>query len=137
MPDVNSIAPAARGHHWFLDLADCQCESKLLSDAVTLREFCLRACQAAGMRVVGDVFHQFSPVGVTGVVLLAESHLSVHTWPELRFVAVDVYVCDFDHNNASRGQALTLAVQATFQASSAHVRDHARLSVPQPVACHV
>ncbi len=83
------------------------------------------------MQVVGDVFHQFAPSGVTGVVLLAESHLSVHTWPELRFAAVDVYVCDFNHANAERGEALVGAVQAGLQPSTAHVRDHARLSVPQ------
>ena len=90
------------------------------------------------MQVVGDVFHQFAPVGVTGVVLLAESHLSVHTWPELRFAAVDVYVCDHSHANAGRGEALTRVVTTRFQATIAHVRDHARLSLPvaHPLAVH-
>jgi S-adenosylmethionine decarboxylase len=118
-----------------LDLAECQCAPGLLLDAATLRQFCLAACQRAGMRVVGEVFHQFEPSGVTGVVLLAESHLSVHTWPELRFAAVDVYVCDFNQHNAGRGSALAEAVQTAFQPGSAHVRDHARVSVHAAAPC--
>ena len=81
------------------------------------------------MQVVGEVFHQFEPAGVTGVVLLAESHLSVHTWPELRFAAVDVYVCDFNRENAGRGGVLAEAIQRAFHPQWANVRDHARLSV--------
>ena len=46
------------------------------------------------MTVVGDSFHQFEPQGVTGTVLLAESHLAIHTWPEQGFVTIDVYVCN-------------------------------------------
>ena len=137
MGDMDGSLQPARGHHWLLDLTGCQCDPALMADAATLRTFCLQACMAAGMQVVGDDFHQFAPAGVTGVVLLAESHLSVHTWPELRFAAVDVYVCDFNHANAGRGEALTLSVQATFQPTTAKVRDHARLSVLTATAHHV
>lgn len=125
---ATAIAPA-RGHHWFLDLVDCQCAPELLTDVASLKRLCLAACDNAGMQVVGEVFHQFEPAGVTGVVLLAESHLSVHTWPELRFAAVDVYVCDFNRENAGRGGVLAEAIQRAFHPQWANVRDHARLSV--------
>lgn len=127
-------AGPARGHHWFLDLVDCQCTPELLTDLSTLKRFCLAACDTAGMQVVGEVFHQFEPAGVTGVVLLAESHLSVHTWPELRFAAVDVYVCDFNRENAGRGGALAQAIQRAFHPQWAHVRDHERQSVRKRVS---
>ena len=125
---ATAIAPA-RGHHWFLDLVDCQCAHELLTDVASLKRLCLAACDNAGMQVVGEVFYQFERAGVTGVVLLAESHLSVHTWPELRFAAVDVYVCDFNRENAGRGGVLAEAIQRAFHPQWANVRDHARLSV--------
>lgn len=131
---ANVTVARVQGHHWLLDLAGCNCDPALMADALLLRAFCLDACSAVGMQVVGDVFHQFAPAGVTGVVLLAESHLSVHTWPELHFAAVDVYVCDFNHANAARGEALVCAVQAGLLPTSAHVRDHARHSVRQAPA---
>lgn len=51
------------------------------------------ACRAAGATVLGARFHQFEPEGVTGIVLLAESHASVHTWPEAGLVTLDVFTC--------------------------------------------
>ena len=68
------------------------------------------------------MFHQFEPAGVTGVVLLAESHLSVHTWPELRFAAVGVYVCDFNRENAGRGGVLAEAIHAPMRATTSMCR---------------
>ena len=55
---------------------------------------------------VGDRFHQFYPGGVTGTVLLAESHLAIHTWPEERFATVDVFVCNFQHDNTAKATLL-------------------------------
>lgn len=113
------------GHHWLLDLSGCRAPLRLLTDAAHLQLACQGLAQATGMQVVGHVFHQFQPslqhptqpsqpAGVTGVLLLAQSHLSVHTWPESRFVALDVYVCDHHQDNYARGQALTDAMIALF-----------------------
>jgi S-adenosylmethionine decarboxylase proenzyme len=64
---------------------------------------------------VGELFHQFpAPGGVTGVVLLAESHLAVHTWPELGAVTLDVYVCNLDADNSSKARALLTALEVAF-----------------------
>jgi S-adenosylmethionine decarboxylase proenzyme len=51
------------------------------------------AAEAIGAAIVGDTFHRFSPQGVSGSVVIAESHLSVHTWPETGYVAIDIYTC--------------------------------------------
>ena len=51
------------------------------------------AAEAAGARIISSQFHRFSPLGVSGVVLIAESHLTIHTWPERGYAAVDVFTC--------------------------------------------
>jgi S-adenosylmethionine decarboxylase proenzyme len=67
------------------------------------------------MHVVGDCFHQFEPRGVTGTVLLAESHLAIHTWPELRYASLDVYVCDYSFVNTRKGRRLVRELRRLLQ----------------------
>src|SRR6476659_8742600 len=86
---------------WF----DCG-ESAAFSHAQALRALCLRLTEAAGVQAVGDRFHQFEPQGVTGTVLLAESHLAIHTWPESRSATVDVFVCNYASDNTAKATRL-------------------------------
>jgi len=82
-----------------------------------LRSLCLDAVLACGLQPVGELFHRFAEgAGVTGVVLLAESHLAVHTWPELAAVTLDVYVCNYSGDNSARAQALLVRLEAAFAA---------------------
>ena len=70
------------------------CDRKRLSDRQFLRDALLSACRAAGATIMGDSFHTFTPYnGVSGVIIIAESHLSVHTWPEYGYAAVDIFAC--------------------------------------------
>ena len=86
-----------------------------MTDVAALRRLCLLAVQAAGLQAVGELFHGFpAPGGVTGVVLLAESHLAVHTWPELGAVTLDVYVCNLQVDNSGCAQALLAALESAF-----------------------
>ena len=64
----------------------------------------LNAAVETGATVIGEIFHQFSPQGVTGVVAIAESHVCIHTWPEFRYAAVDIFTCGdgFEPNDAAR-----------------------------------
>jgi S-adenosylmethionine decarboxylase len=89
------------GLHVLLDLDGCPRE--LLEDPVSLRNVLHHAAKKAGATIVGESFHEFNPPGVSGVLLLAESHLSVHTWPESGTAAVDAYSCggSFDPNLAA------------------------------------
>ncbi|NTV68586.1 MAG: adenosylmethionine decarboxylase [Azonexaceae bacterium] len=99
------------GLHLIADLHDCRCPPGFLLDAPALESFCIDACQRHGLTVVGRLFHTFhdaagQPAGVTGTVVLAESHLAVHTWPEIASVTLDVYVCNFSCDNSSKANAL-------------------------------
>lgn len=69
------------------------CPSEILDDVDTVRAAMGKAVEAVGATPVGETFHHFAPQGVTGVIVIAESHLSIHTWPENGYVAVDIYTC--------------------------------------------
>jgi len=69
------------------------CDSEVLDDLGAVEALMKRAAEAAGATVVQSVFHRFSPQGVTGVVVVEESHLSIHTWPEVGYASVDFYTC--------------------------------------------
>jgi S-adenosylmethionine decarboxylase len=64
-----------------------------LSKVAAVRDIMHRIMQEAGFTSVGETFHQFEPEGVTGIILLSESHFSVHTWPEKEMLAADVFSC--------------------------------------------
>jgi S-adenosylmethionine decarboxylase len=115
-----------QGLHLTADLTDCQCDSTWLTDAARLGAACVQAVQAAGLQAVAQLFHTFpstalgpggatSPGGVTATVLLAESHLCVHTWPEQRGVTLDVYVCNFGGDHTAKAHALMDALLALLQ----------------------
>ena len=75
-------------------LVEClACDPARLDDAVALEAALREAADAVGARVVGAGFHRFAPQGVTGFLLLEESHLSLHTWPEQRYAALDLFTC--------------------------------------------
>ncbi len=69
------------------------CSGPALNDVEEIRTHMRAAAEAIGATIVGDTFHKFSPQGVSGSVVIAESHLSIHTWPETGYVAVDIYTC--------------------------------------------
>jgi S-adenosylmethionine decarboxylase len=69
------------------------CDPEALKSIDLIRETMLSAARVANATIVGVSFHEFSPFGVSGVVVIAESHLSIHTWPEYRYAAVDIFTC--------------------------------------------
>ena len=81
----------ALGKHLLLELKDC--DKEVLNDLDFLRGALLTAASKCGATVLGESFHQFSPQGVSGVVVIAESHLFIHTWPEYAYAAVDIFTC--------------------------------------------
>ncbi|MCB4360063.1 adenosylmethionine decarboxylase [Quatrionicoccus australiensis] len=119
------------GLHLIADLHDCRCAPNLLLDAAGLEHYCVDACRRHGLSVVGRLFHTFEnatgqPAGVTGTVVLAESHLAVHTWPEIGGVTLDVYVCNFSGDNSVRARALFAEVIATFAPGRLEKKEVAR-----------
>lgn len=79
------------GSHIIAELYEC--DVKRLDDAKWIERALREAAIKAGAEVVGVLVHPFSPHGATGVALLKESHLSVHTWPEHAYAAIDAFTC--------------------------------------------
>ena len=79
------------GKHILAEYFECECT--YLDSEQAIRELMLEAASASGATIVGNIFHHFSPQGVTGVVVIAESHLAIHTWPEYRYASVDLFTC--------------------------------------------
>jgi S-adenosylmethionine decarboxylase proenzyme len=79
------------GNHLLVEYFGC--ERAVLDDTGRIEDAMRRAAEAAGATVITTAFHRFAPQGVSGVVVIAESHLSIHTWPEHGYAAVDFYTC--------------------------------------------
>ena len=108
------------GIHLLGEWYGCLAHTPEFTSAEALRKACLEATFETGLTVVGDRFHQFEPQGVTGTVLLAESHLAIHTWPEHGFVTVDVYVCNYQSDNTAKAEALFRALEKVLKPERTH-----------------
>jgi S-adenosylmethionine decarboxylase proenzyme len=116
-----------QGLHLTVDLFECRDPAGLMRDGEALAGVCEALARDAGLSVVGRQFHAFAPhesigvtgvaggAGVTGVLLLAESHLAVHTWPELQAVTLDVFVCNFGGDNSHKARQLVDTLVPRFE----------------------
>ncbi len=109
-----------QGIHLTGDLFDCNCSASLFTDLDALSSLCRTATLDAGLTIVDEKYHEFppwqgQPGGITGAVLLAESHLAIHTWPERRGVTLDVYVCNFTGDNEAKARQLFEALTVAFR----------------------
>ena len=91
MADTGANPLHTLGRHLIAEFYGCS--SKICDDIVRVRKMMVTATHRIGATVVGEVFHHFAPQGVTGSVVIAESHLSVHTWPEHGYASIDVFTC--------------------------------------------
>ena len=99
----------ALGTHLLLDLKNCK--SELLDDIEFIRQAMTSAADEAGATIVGETFHKFSPLGVTGIIAIAESHLCIHTWPEYGYAAVDIFTCGEEFNPYGAADLLIESLQ--------------------------
>ena len=114
------------GLHLTGDLFDCSCSAALLTDLETLSKTCRDATNESKLTIVDQAWHRFpewngEPGGITGTILLAESHLAIHTWPERSGVTLDVYVCNFTDDNTGRAEQLFEALTLAFRPKSQSV----------------
>lgn len=86
----------ALGTHIVCELSGC--DSEALTDVDAVHTMMIQAARAARATIMESAFHRFEPQGVSGTVILAESHLSIHTWPEKGYAAMDFYTCG-DHTD--------------------------------------
>ena len=114
------------GQHYLVDFRGCDPET--LRFVGPTREIFLRAARESKATLVGEDFHQFEPEGVSGVILIAESHLSVHTWPESGFAAVDIFTCGEEMD----ADVAIGVLKAAFRAEEVVVRVHTRGRLDEP-----
>ena len=98
------------GRHILVEFHGCSTE--ILNDVPRIETSMLEAAKEAGATIISSVFHHFSPFGVSGVVVIQESHLAIHTWPEYRYAAVDLFTCGYSVNPWISYDALKQAFQA-------------------------
>lgn len=115
----SQVLQPVQGTHLVADLQGCRCDPGLLCDEAGLKTRLQQAVLDVGLTIVGETFHKFpdtpgQPGGVTGVLLLAESHVAMHTWPEFGVVTLDVYVCNYSADNSARAQLLMDALVTLF-----------------------
>lgn len=126
------------GLHLTADLHGCAGDPSLMREAPALRRCCEEAVARAGLTAVASLFHPFGlgpeggPGGVTGVVLLAESHVAVHTWPEHGAVTLDVYVCNARRDNREAAERLLSSLVGAFAPQSLHRQRLRRHDLAQP-----
>ncbi|HEY9396669.1 MAG TPA: polyamine aminopropyltransferase [Burkholderiales bacterium] len=122
------------GLHLVANLYRCKGSAAHFVDAEALRRFCLDSVNRVGLTVLGDLFHQFqgtdndptAPGGVTGCIVLAESHVAIHTWPELNAVTLDVYVCNYTQDNGPKAKQVVADLMELFKPE-----DYVRHDVPR------
>lgn len=113
------------GRHTLAELHGCGADA--LNDPAQVERLMNEAARLSGATVVQSAFHAFSPHGVSGVVVVEESHLAVHTWPEHRYAAVDYFSCgEIDCEAAMRH------LETHFRAEHVEVREIARGVIPSP-----
>ena len=110
----------ALGRHILAEFFNC--DREILNDSGEIEILMKKAALACGATIVSSVFHTFNPHGVSGVVVIAESHLAIHTWPEYGYAAVDVFTCGnlVDPNTAI--QSVQNSVRADKMESKEFIR---------------
>ena len=113
---LHTISSQNIGRHCILELY--QCDHAKLNDEAFIRTTITSSAKIAGATLINLVTHSFKPQGVTGLALLAESHISIHTWPEIGYAAIDVFTCG-DHTMPEKACKLLfkdfLAKQFSFK----------------------
>ncbi|MBK7760877.1 MAG: adenosylmethionine decarboxylase [Deltaproteobacteria bacterium] len=130
-PPTPPAPPPPLGWHHLVELYGC--EVAALDDLPRVEAALIAAAKAAGATVLDVRFHKFAPQGVSGVVLIAESHLSVHTWPEHAYAAVDLFTCGATLDAEPAVALLQAALRATTVSRQAIPRGRA-LIPPRPAA---
>jgi S-adenosylmethionine decarboxylase len=111
------------GEHVIYELSHC--DRELLFDSERARDLFFRDVRASGLTVISQGFHQFSPHGFTCYLLLAESHASLHAWPEYGYCAIDVFTCNLGFDLAP----LLENLRRDFGAQSAVINRVDRMAV--------
>ncbi len=98
------------GNQYLAEFYGCCVDT--LNDKDRIREAMIQAAKIAKATIVADVFHEFSPHGISGVVVIAESHIAIHSWPEHRCASVDIFTCSDNMDPQAAVDYLKMAFKA-------------------------
>ncbi len=113
--DAGASLNSKRGVHILADFYDCSSNNPLFTNASMLEDKCRNAVYAVGLNELRYIFHKFPDSGVTGVILLSESHFAIHTWPEKNYLTLDIFVCNLFSDNTGKAKSLYITLEALFQ----------------------
>lgn len=108
------------GHHYIVEASGC--DPKIIGSVEKVQQILVKAAEIAGAQVWAISFSRFPPNGVSGVVVISESHISTHTWPELGYGALDIYTCG---SHVDPEKAVIYAIEA-FGATTSHITEITR-----------
>ena len=108
------------GHHYIVEASGC--DPKIIGSVEKVQQILVKAAEVAGVKVWSISVNRFPPKGVSGVVVISESHISTHTWPEYRYGALDFYTCG---DKVDPEKAVFYAVEA-FGATTSHITEITR-----------
>ncbi len=108
------------GHHYIVEGSGC--DPDVIRRVEQVEQIMVRAAEVADVQVWAISFHRFQPTGVSGVVVISESHLSVHTWPEFGYVALDIFTC----GDRAKPQAAVQHALKAFGAGNMHITEVTR-----------
>ena len=108
------------GHHYIVEASGCN--PKVIGSVEKVQEILVKAAEIAGAQVWAISFSRFPPNGVSGVVVISESHISTHTWPEMGYATLDIYTCGA---HVKPDKAVVYAVEA-FGAETSHITEITR-----------
>ena len=98
--------------HILADFYDCRGNTEYFNNKASVRDKILRVIRKAGFKIVASRFHKFpdgkipDDGGITGVIIVSESHITIHTWPERKFVNVDVFFCNYSSDNSRKARGV-------------------------------
>ena len=120
MIDKRTDTAFALGRHMTVEFYDC--DPKIIVDSEKVKQAFLKGARDCGAHVLDYSFHVFEPQGVSGVVIIAESHFAVHAWPEHDYAAVDLFTCseDIDLKLAIESLKQSLGAETTIVSSDMH-----------------
>lgn len=115
------------GNHLIVELYDC--DNDFINSTTQVEKALIKAVEISGATIVQSVIHQFNPHGVSGVIVIEESHFSVHTWPEYGYCALDIFTCGTEIDYLGALQYL----KDTFQAKGISVNEVKRGILDLPI----
>ena len=115
----------ALGRHIIVEYFDC--DPEVLMDVGHIEKSMIEAANRAGATIISSTFHHFSPFGVSGVIVIQESHLSIHTWPEYGFASVDIFTCGESVDPWVAYRLLKTELKASHGSAVEMNRGHAKL----------